>query len=134
MRTSKLTNIIKHVAPLLLGVLAACASGENIPPPGGPPDKEAPQVRETFPVDGEVNFDGKKVEITFNEYLRESGVSEELVITPIPERPPEIDWSGKTLEIRFRDPLLPNRTYAVTVGGGITDLSGNRLGSPVKML
>ncbi|MCB0713343.1 MAG: Ig-like domain-containing protein [Ignavibacteriae bacterium] len=133
MRTSKLTNIIKHVAPLLLGVLAACASGENIPPPGGPPDKEAPQVRETFPVDGEVNFDGKKVEITFNEYLRESGVSEELVITPIPERPPEIDWSGKTLEIRFRDPLLPNRTYAVTVGGGITDLSGNRLGSPVTL-
>ncbi len=114
-------------------MLAACASGENIPPPGGPPDKEPPIIRETYPPDGTINFAERKVEITFNEYLQESGVAQEIIITPIPERPPEIDWNGKTLEIEFRDPLLENRTYAVTVGSGVTDLSGNRLGSPVTL-
>ena len=118
---------------LLFAVLTGCASGEGIPPPGGPPDKTPPTVREMEPVDGTINFSGDQIEITFNEYLQESGVSEQIVITPIPERPPEIDWSGKTLEIRFRDPLAENRTYAITLGAGLTDLSGNRLGSPVTL-
>ena len=121
---------IYRFAPFLLGFLLACASGENIPPPGGPPDKEAPTLTKTEPTDGTINFSGDEISITFNEYVQESSIRDHLIITPIPEKPPEIDWSGKTLEITFREPLLENRTYAVTVGSGLTDLSGNRLGSP----
>ncbi|MCE2503951.1 MAG: Ig-like domain-containing protein [Chlorobi bacterium] len=123
-------HISVRYIPLLLAPFLACASGENISPPGGPPDKEAPIIKKTEPADGTINFSSDKIRITFNEYLQESGVSDQIVITPIPERPPEIDWSGKTLEIKFRGPLLENKTYAITIGSGLTDLSGNRFGSP----
>lgn len=105
----------------------------DTPPPGGPPDKEPPVIREAVPRDGTTNFRDRTVRITFDEYLNEGSVPDQIVVTPIPDRPPEIDWSGKTLEIKFREPLRENRTYAVTLGGGIQDASGNRLGIPYTL-
>lgn len=105
----------------------------DTPPPGGPPDKEPPVIREAFPTDGTINFRDRTVRITFDEYLNEGSVPEQIVVTPLPDRQPETDWSGKTLEIKFREPLQENRTYAVTLGGAIQDLSGNRLGTPYTL-
>ncbi|MBC8146069.1 MAG: Ig-like domain-containing protein, partial [bacterium] len=57
------------------------------------------------------------------------------VVTPIPSRTPEFDWSGRKLTIAFQSPLLENRTYAITVGAGLSDLGapGNRLGRPFTL-
>lgn len=118
---------------LLAILLISCASGESIPPPGGPPDTEPPTIEKASPPDGTTNFSDRTVEITFNEYLQEGRESEHVIITPIPKRTPEFDWSGKTLEITFRDDLAENRTYAVTIGAGMTDLTGNRLGNPYTL-
>lgn len=126
-------TFLRRCAPLLLGGLIACASGQEIPPPGGPPDEQPPVIRESVPAEGTINFNERTVRITFDEYLNEGSVAEQLVITPIPERTPEIDWSGRTLEIRFQEPLRENRTYAITLGAGIQDLSGNRLGTPYTL-
>lgn len=111
----------------------ACASGENIPPPGGPPDETPPTVEETEPLDGTINFREKTIRIRFSEAINESGASANIIITPIPERTPEFDWGRKDVKISFRDPLQENRTYTVTVGAGIADLSGNRLGSATTL-
>ncbi len=117
------------IASLLLG----CASGEGIPPQGGPPDKTPPTLRETTPLDGSVNFDDDRVEISFDESIRGENLREQVIITPIPTRAPKISASGKTIRIDFPEDLLADRTYAITVGAGIQDLSGNRLGSPVTL-
>lgn len=109
-------------------LLAGCASGQGAAPRGGPPDTTAPAIIGTNPSDGAINVAGERVTVEFSEYMNEAAAQQNVVITPIPAIPPEFDWSGRELEIRFRQPLLPNRTYAVTFGAGLTDLSNNRLG------
>ncbi len=113
--------------------ILGCASGEGIAPSGGPPDREAPVVRSNDPVDASTMFDDDRIEIEFSEGIDENGVRDEVVITPIPARSPTITVSGRTLRIDFQDDLVPDRTYAVTVGGGLKDYSGNRLGTPVTL-
>lgn len=117
-----------------LGV-SSCASGIGTPPPGGPPDTTAPQVVATMPVDGTLNFRGDEVSVEFSEYMQEGSMSSLVVITPIPSRTPEFDWSGRELTIAFQEPLLANRTYAITLAAGLTDLGspGNRLGQPYTL-
>lgn len=112
----------------LAAVIGGCASGQGAAPRGGPPDTTAPEIIGTNPTDGTINFAGESVTVEFSEYLNEGAAAQNVVITPIPATPPEFDWSGRELEITFRQPLLPNRTYAVTFGAGLTDLSNNRLG------
>lgn len=119
-----------HVLLLLAfaALIAGCASGQGSAPRGGPPDTTAPVIIRTNPTDRTINVAGERVTVEFSEYMNEGTAQQNVVITPIPATPPEFDWSGRELEITFRQPLLPNRTYAVTFGAGLTDLSNNRLG------
>jgi uncharacterized protein (DUF2141 family) len=126
--------------PALLSLLAAlalgaCASGVGTPPPGGPADTVAPRIVATDPSNGTLNFSGDEVTITFSEYMQEGTAANSVVVTPIPARQPDFDWSGRRLTISFDEPLLPNRTYAITIGAGMTDLAapGNRLGQPFTL-
>lgn len=121
------------LAALLLSLLCSCASGMGTPPRGGPPDSTAPAVLGSVPANGSVNFTDETISVEFSEYVEEGRVSEQVVITPIPAAPPEFSWSGRTLEISFKEPLVKNRTYAITFGSGIVDLSGNRLGTPFTL-
>lgn len=110
--------------------LAACGTGMSIAPPGGPADTTAPRVVETSPANGSVNVHDRSITVKFSEYVEETTVPANMVITPLPSEPPDYDWSGRELEITFHKPLLENRTYTVTFGAAITDLSTNRLGQP----
>ncbi len=121
------------LAGFAAAALASCASGYQSPPPGGPPDTTAPVVETMLPASGTVSFRERTVSFTFSEYMNESNTAASVVITPIPKVTPEFDWSGSTLEISFAEPLAENRTYAVTLGSALTDLSGNRLGRPVTV-
>ncbi len=120
-------------AAMLLSLLCSCASGMGNLPPGGPPDSTAPAIVRTVPGNGSVNVSDGTITIEFSEYVEESRVSDQVVITPIPARTPDFDWSGRRLEISFNEPLVENRTYTITFGAGIVDLSGNRLGQPVTL-
>lgn len=128
-----LPRILRGILLLSLAAICSCASGVTIPPPGGPADTIPPSILSTIPGNGTTNFRGETVEIEFSEYVEESRVAAAVVITPIPRIPPEFDWSGRTLEITFREPLLENRTYTVNLGSAISDPGGNRLGRPFSL-
>ncbi len=131
---ASLHGVAAAVACAVLGMLtASCAGNWQTPPAGGPPDSTAPTVETTSPANGTVNFRDQTISFTFSEYVDEAKAPAAVVITPIPVTPPQFDFSGRTLEITFAEPLVPNRTYAVTVGSAVNDLSGNRLGRPVTL-
>lgn len=118
---------------MLLSLLGSCASGVGEVPPGGPADSTAPTIVSTIPAGGSVNVRSRQIKVEFSEYIQESSLQNAMIITPIPARPPEYDWSGRKLTIEFDQPLAVDRTYAITFGSAITDLSGNRLGTPFTL-
>lgn len=88
---------------------------------------------EATPSDGTLRFTGEEVVIRFDEGLSETNPSEHVVVTPIPTLAPTVTADGSELKIRFREPLLKDRTYAVTVGAGLQDRAGNRIGRPTTI-
>jgi len=94
-------------------------------PTGGPKDTIPPLLVETNPLLRELNFKGKDVRITFNEYIVSDAVSEELVISPPLEKRPVIRTKSKTLIIGFNEELKPDVTYSLDFKNSVTDNNEN---------
>ncbi len=115
--------------PLILLVLAvllfSCA--KQVPPSGGPKDTEPPTIIATEPLSGTTNFRGDRISVEFSEYIDKGSARDAVFISPSVENF-KLDWSGKTLEVFFKDSLKKNTTYTVTFGTGIRDLNNkNRM-------
>ncbi len=113
-----------HLAPLLLvaSLIAAVGCASQRPPEGGPPDTEPPFIVSTMPENGTVNFRGQEVTLEFSEYVQRQSFQEAVHISPLLEKPPNYEWSGRSVTIIFPEPLLDERTYVITVGTKVQDL------------
>lgn len=112
---------IKIIAifPMLL-FLAACAN--MVTPTGGPKDSRPPQVAEAKPGNRNTQFDGKKIEITFDEYVTLDNASQNVLFSPPLVSKPDIKLSNKTMVIKFKEDLAPNTTYTINFGNAVKDL------------
>lgn len=110
----------------LLLFLADCAKIGS--PSGGPRDEIPPRVLKSKPLNRTVNYKGKKFEITFDEFIQPTEISQELIVSPPMEEKPEVRMRGKTLIIEWEEELRDSTTYTFSFGESIKDLNeGNVL-------
>ena len=114
-------------------LLMKCAN--KLPPTGGEVDRIPPEILETYPMNGQTNFDDEFIQISFSEYVDKRSVKEAIFISPMIEGDLEYSWSGTDLSIYFdRDSLKKNTTYIVTVGTDVKDINnGNNLENSVTL-
>ena len=106
---------------LLFGLLAQrCANA--VAPTGGPKDSTPPVVLEAVPQNHSVNFIGKKIEITFDEYITLENAKQNVLISPPMSEKPDIKLKNKTVTIKFKEDLSPSTTYTIHFGEAIKDL------------
>ena len=108
-------------------ILAGCA--KVVAPTGGPKDEDHPLIVEIDPPDYTVNFDSKKINITFNEFIQLKDLNKSLVISPPLEEKPEIKVKGKTLVIEFLEELKDSTTYNIYFGNSVQDYNE---GNPIE--
>ena len=101
-------------------LLASCAN-RGAGPQGGPRDSIPPLPKICVPEQGTLNFSGKRIEITFDEYIQLDNLAANLLISPPQQNPPEVKARGKKLTIQFQDTLYPNTTYTIDFGAAICD-------------
>jgi len=101
-------------------IIASCA--KVAPLSGGPEDSTPPLVEEYDPTNYATNFNSKKIEIEFNEFIQLDGVNQKLMISPPLEEDPDIDTKGKSLVIEIYDTLKKNTTYTFYFSDAIVDL------------
>ena len=107
-------------------ILFRCAN--QLPPPGGEPDKIPPIIVEFYPPDGTTNFDDNYFEIEFSEYVDKRSVTDAIFISPFIEGALEYSWTGTTLEVTFPEKLEVDVTYTITIGTDVVDLNNkNRM-------
>ncbi len=113
-------------------ILFSCAKIEF--PPGGPPDETPPEIVSTSPEPGALGVDtDAEIRIEFSEKLRKEDAARSLVIVPEPEEFPDLDWDGSTLKIKFKDALMDDRTYLITLKTQLSDLRNNKLERPYRL-
>ena len=111
---------------LFLSLVSRCAK-EGMPP-GGPEDTIPPEVVSVSPQSGSTRVDlSSRIEITFSERMLAEITEESVFISPLPKEPFEFGWRGKKLLLAPQEPLLPDRTYVISVGTDAQDLRRNRL-------
>ena len=107
-------------------ILIKCAN--QLPPPGGEPDRIPPIVVEVYPNDGTINFDENYFELDFSEYVDKQSVTDAIFISPFIEGSLEYSWNGTTLEVTFPEKLKDDVTYTITIGTDVVDLNNkNRM-------
>lgn len=129
----KLLAFVKHYSILLFLILLfgfSCARVGR--PTGGEKDILPPITISASPDFESLNFEGNKIKINFNEYIKFDDLNTQLVISPPLKFSPEISPMGfpsKQITIKIKDTLKPNTTYTFNFGNAITD---NSEGNPLK--
>ena len=122
----KLKNIVFVIILLLTAFLAQrCANA--VAPTGGPKDNTPPMVVEAMPENQCVNFNGKKIEITFDEYITLNNANQNVMISPPMKEKPDIKLKNKNVVIKFKEILEANTTYTINFGSAIKDLHEGNL-------
>jgi uncharacterized protein (DUF2141 family) len=127
MRITRVPDRTQILILLLFLVLVSHCAKEGMPP-GGPEDTTPPEVISVSPQPGSTQVDlNSKIRITFSERMLAKITEESIFISPLPKKPFEFGWRGKTLLLTPQELLLPDRTYVISVGTDAQDLRRNRL-------
>ena len=111
----------KIVYILVLALFIAGCANRGIGPQGGPKDTTPPVPRGSEPEMGTLNFKGKRIEVTFDEYLQLDNVSQHLLMSPPQQTPPDVKVRGKKLIIQLQDTLRDSTTYTLNFGDAVCD-------------
>ncbi|UTW64292.1 Ig-like domain-containing protein [bacterium SCSIO 12741] len=125
---------MNNLSLLWLSALAlfATSCAQQAMPTGGDKDTTPPGISKSKPLNESTNYVGNSVILTFDEYVKQSNLGQELIVSPPLEKNPEFKIRKKSLIISFDDSLKPNTTYTFNLGQGIVDFrEGNVLDSNV---
>ena len=114
---------------LLLTAFLAQRCANAVAPTGGPKDTTPPVVVAAVPDNQSTHFIGKKIEITFDEYITLENANQNVLISPPLSEKPDIKLKNKTVIVKFKEDLVPNTTYTINFGAAIKDLHE---GNPFK--
>lgn len=116
---------IIHAIALAFAFLAWVRCANPVMPLGGEKDFTPPQVVHSIPEIGAVNFKGKTVTLTFDEFVKLDKINQQSLISPAPLTRPEYRIKGKSLQIKFFEDLFEQTTYTLFFGNAIVDLTEN---------
>ena len=114
---------------MLLTAFLAQRCANAVAPTGGPKDTAPPVVVQAVPENNSTNFIGKKIEITFDEYITLENANQNVLISPPLSEKPDIKLKNKTVVVKFKENLAANTTYTINFGSAIKDLHE---GNPFK--
>ncbi len=116
-------SIFKHTLTIILAhiLIAGCAKVSS--PAGGPRDKKPPVIVKSNPVMGSKFFYGKKIEITFDEYVVLDKINEKFMVSPPMKKKPEVSVKGKSIIVEYEDQLRDSTTYSFIFQDAVRDLN-----------
>lgn len=119
-------NLKKSIALIFIAlIIFSCA--QIVPLTGGEKDIEAPKELESEPLNGSTLFTDETITIEFDEYIKLTNVSSQLIISPLMDPAPEVLIKGKKLVIKLKSELAPNTTYSLNFGNAISDITENNV-------
>ncbi len=102
-------------------LLTSCAKRGSIY--GGLKDTLPPVLQMSSPKNFSVNFKGKEIKLSFNEYVILKDLNKQLIVSPPMTSMPTIEptTASKTITISLNDSLKANTTYSFNFGKSIVD-------------
>ncbi|UII33920.1 Ig-like domain-containing protein [Fulvivirga ulvae] len=118
---------------LLLSVALFSACANQSAPTGGEKDEVPPVLVSSIPAQGELNFKGKEIVLTFDELIKTDNPKEQFLITPRIKDEYEIKYRKNKVIIEFEKPLQDSTTYSINFREGIKDLTEGNPADTLKL-
>lgn len=113
---------------LLLFSLVTGACANIVTPSGGAKDITPPRVTGTSPAAFSKEFKEKSFRLDFDEFVKVTDASSQIMVSPFMKEAPEIKLKGKAIIVELKDTLKAETTYSVGFGKSIADVNeGNVL-------
>lgn len=103
-------------------------------PPGGKKDTLAPKLVSSLPKQRQLNYDGKSVELEYNEYVNSENLQQKVSITPQDSNTFVVKSLPKGVRLNFAKPLQPNTTYTINFSDGIKDVTERNVTTDNKIV
>ncbi|MDP4207523.1 MAG: Ig-like domain-containing protein [Bacteroidota bacterium] len=116
-------KLIRNIAfaGFIIAMVTACAKMGY--PVGGKKDVTPPKLVSSKPGVNATNFKGKKIELTFDEFIQINDITKYFVTSPPMKKKPSVIQRGKSIYITLEEDLKPNTTYRFFFGDAIVDLN-----------
>jgi|WetSurMetagenome_2_1015567.scaffolds.fasta_scaffold56257_2 uncharacterized protein (DUF2141 family) len=105
----------------IVAFIAGCAKVNS--PTGGPKDYDPPVIVKSMPENGARNFRGNEVSVTFNEYVTLDQINQKFMVSPPMKKKPKVALRGKSVVVKFDEPLHDSTTYTLNFQDAIRDLN-----------
>ena len=83
----------------LAAIISLLSCAAVMAPPGGPKDITPPELIETSPPDGSINYAGNQIVLEFSEYIDERSIQRAIHILPTLPTKPELIYKGKRVYV-----------------------------------
>ncbi len=121
---------MKKLLYILLAVVAVVSCARMGTPDGGWYDEAPPRILHSSPNDRATHVTNKKINIYFDEYIKVTDATNNVIVSPPQQEMPDITVKGKRLVVELKDTLKPDMTYTIDFSDAITDYSeDNPLGN-----
>ena len=125
----QITKIYLFIVAVGLILLVNACANMSQGPTGGPEDITPPKVVKSFPANGSLYFKKKQIQIDFDEIVNIEKASDNVIISPPQQNPPDVKSYGKQVTVSFNQDLADSTTYSIDFGNAIVD---NNEKNPLK--
>jgi len=115
--------IFKTFIVTIVGIVVYACANKAQGPTGGPKDETPPRVMKSTPLNGELNFKKKEIQIIFDENVTVEKPNETIIISPPQAKQPDVKGNAKVVSVIFEDDLKDTTTYTINFGNSIVDLN-----------
>ncbi len=126
-RLKRIKNVLSNNISLLLLSITILLSFQQCAnmsrPTGGPKDSIPPSVVAELPANFSTNFTERKIQITFDEFVKTTNQQKEFSISPDLDIPAIYKIRKRNLHIELPDSLEENTTYTINLGKGLVDFN-----------
>jgi uncharacterized protein (DUF2141 family) len=125
-------KISRHLYWLVYATfLLACA--RQTAPTGGPKDTIPPEMTRSFPKRQQTNFEGKRLEIEFSEFIALNNPKEQILITPDIEKKYKVTSKKNLVIIELENTLKDSTTYSINFRDAVQDITEKNPAENLKL-
>ena len=124
--------LISFLSLMVVEMLLSCA--QIVAPTGGKKDTLAPVIVKIFPANQSKNFNGKQIEILFDEYVSIDNIQQQLSITPNLEGTYETKIMPKGARLTFDKPFKENTTYSFNFRNTFKDMNERNVAKNIRLV
>ena len=124
--------LISFFGLIITEMLLSCA--QIVAPTGGKKDTLAPVIIKIIPANQSRNFNGKQIDILFDEYVSIDNIQQQLSITPNLEGTYETKILPKGARLIFDKPFKENTTYSFNFRNTFKDMNERNVAKNIKLV